>query len=334
MRILCLDHRPSKSWVPKISPWVPPKGIRWTMGLYISLVHLLGIVGLTKLFEAQWKTCVWAFLLWFASCLGITAGAHRLWSHRSYKAGLPLRTFLMLCQSLANQGSILHWARDHRTHHKHSETPADPHNARRGFIFAHIGWLFLKKDRRVIKAGNLMNLQDLYDDPVVMLQKKMDPWLQLFMCFIMPGWVAYLGWGENFWIGIFVAGAFRYVVALHCTWLVNSAAHMWGSRPYDPQSNPAENSLVAIGSIGEGWHNWHHAFPFDYAASELNIIDQWNPTKAFIDICVSLGLAYDTKRALNLWKLRKKVFEERGTTTHVYGPKLFKQRKFSPPTEA
>ena len=58
------------------------------------------------------------------------------------------------------------------------------------------------------------------------------------------------------------------LLCLLVQWLVNSAAHLWGERPYDPKSNPAENPLVAIASIGEGWHNWHHKYPFDYAASE------------------------------------------------------------------
>ena len=64
---------------------------------------------------------------------------------------------------------------------------------------------------------------------------------------------------------------------------VNSAAHLWGERPYDPKSNPAENPWVAILSVGEGWHNWHHKYPFDYAASEFGVASQFNPTKLFID---------------------------------------------------
>eukprot|EP00466_Bigelowiella_natans_P008709 jgi/Bigna1/50875/estExt_Genewise1.C_980064 len=275
------------------------------MGIYITLVHIWGAVGLVYMFSAQWQTLVWAFVLWPISGLGITAGAHRLWSHRSFKAGLPLRVFLMLCQSCANQGSILHWSRDHRVHHKHSETPADPHNALRGFFFAHMGWLYVKKDKRIAEAGKKINFQDLYNDPVVMIQKRLDPWFALFMCFLMPGIVANKCWGESFWTGMWVAGALRYVVVLHFTWLVNSAAHLWGTRPYDPKSNPAENRWVSIAAIGEGWHNWHHAFPFDYAASELGISKQWNPTKLFLDVCMSLGLAWDPKRATGLWKLRQ-----------------------------
>ncbi|CAN0547966.1 unnamed protein product, partial [Laminaria digitata] len=79
------------------------------------------------------------------SGVGITGGVHRLWAHRSYDAHWSVRVFMMLINSMANQGSIYHWSRDHRVHHKHSETDADPHNAKRGFFFAHMGWLYVKK---------------------------------------------------------------------------------------------------------------------------------------------------------------------------------------------
>merc|ERR1719375_3064925 len=103
-----------------------------------------------------------------------------------------------------------------------------------------------------------------------------------------------------------VPGALRYVWVLHCTWLVNSAAHLWGERPYDPKSNPAENPLVAIASIGEGWHNWHHKYPFDYAASEYGITAQFNPTKLVIDVCAFFGLVTDRKRATAMWAREQK----------------------------
>lgn len=102
--------------------------------------------------------CFFALFMFFITTLGIGAGAHRLWSHRSYKAREPLRLFLMMANSVANQGSILHWCRDHRVHHRHSETTADPHDATRGMFFAHMGWLFLEKHPKVIEAGKDVGL--------------------------------------------------------------------------------------------------------------------------------------------------------------------------------
>lgn len=210
----------------------------------------------------------------------------------------------MLLNSMANQGSIYHWSRDHRVHHKHSETDADPHNATRGFFYAHMGWLFVKKTPATIAAGKKLTFEDLANDGVVVFQKALDPWFALFMCFVFPGLVSTL-WGENFWTGYWIAGALRYVVVLHATWLVNSGAHFFGSHPYDESLWPAENPLVSLVAVGEGWHNWHHKYPYDYAASEFGIHKQYNPTKFFIDVCYALGLAYDCKRATGSWSRLK-----------------------------
>jgi stearoyl-CoA desaturase (delta-9 desaturase) len=78
-------------------------------------------------------------------------------------------------------------------------------------------------------------------------------------------------WGDNFWNGYWVAGGLRYIIVLHFTWCVNSAAHLYGDHPYDPASWPAENPLVSLGALGEGWHNWHHKYPFDYAGNTCSI---------------------------------------------------------------
>jgi stearoyl-CoA desaturase (delta-9 desaturase) len=209
----------------------------------------------------------------------------------------------MLANSIANQGSIFHWSRDHRVHHKYSETDADPHNATRGFFFAHMGWLLVKKHPDVIKAGRELDFTDLLEDPVVMFQKKLDPWFTLYMCFVFPAQIASRFWGEDFWNGFFVAGALRYVAVLHFTWMVNSAAHLYGDHPYDVLSYPAENPFVSLVAVGEGWHNWHHKFPFDYAASEFGVSSQFNPSKLFIDAMAAIGLVWNRKRGTAAWAM-------------------------------
>jgi len=287
--------------------------LNWPMMIYIGLAHVAAVVGLFTLPSCKPQTLLWAFLLWPISGFGITGGVHRLWAHRSYKACFPLRVVLMLINSIANQGSIWHWARDHRVHHKHSETDADPHNATRGFFFAHMGWLFVKKHKDVIEAGKKLDYTDLAEDWTVIFQKALDPWFALFMCYGFPSFVAML-WGENFWNAYWVAGALRYVVVLHFTWCVNSVAHFYGDHPYDNASWPAENPFVSIGAIGEGWHNWHHKYPFDYAASEFGITKQFNPTKLTIDIFCLLGLASDRKRATGAWHRLRAHQEEK-----IYG---------------
>jgi len=277
--------------------------INYPMGIYITLIHLLGAVGLFKVSECSKETLIWAFCLWPISGFGITVGVHRLWSHRSYEAAFPARLFLMLCNSIANQGSIYHWARDHRVHHKFSETDADPHNAMRGFFFAHMGWLYVKKHPEVVRVGKTLDFSDLLEDPVVMFQKKLDPWFAFYMCFVFPAHVAGKFWGESFWPAFFVAGALRYITVMHFTWLVNSAAHLMGDHPYDLLSYPAENPVVALLSVGEGWHNWHHKYPFDYAASEFGVSSQFNPSKLFIDLMAACGLVWGRKRGTAAWAM-------------------------------
>lgn len=276
----------------------------WHMIVYIGLCHVMAVIGaVVYMKECMAETLLWAWFLWPLSGIGIICGVHRLWAHRSWEASLPLRIALMLQQSISNEGTIFHWSRDHRVHHKYSETTGDPHDATRGFFFAHMGWLFVKKHPDVVKNGREIDLSDLLEDPVVRFQKRLDPYINLYMCFVFPAQVAHYGWGENYWNAMFVAGFLRYVIVLHNTWLVNSAAHLYGDHPYDTASYPAENPVVAFLSGGEGWHSWHHKYPYDYAASEFGFMIQYNAGKAFIDLMCMLGLASNRKRATAAWAM-------------------------------
>lgn len=264
---------------------------------------------------ARWSVLAIQWLLfWHLSGLGITAGAHRLWAHKSYKATLPLRVFLMLCNSMAFEGSIFEWSRDHRVHHKGSDTTADPHNSGRGFFFAHMGWVMVRKHENVRTAGQKLNFDDLLADPVVRFQKRHYIATVLPMCYGLPTLVGY--WMGDAWTGFLIGGVFRHVWILHVTWCVNSLAHFYGYRPYDRNIRAVENLIVSIGAIGEGYHNYHHKYPADYATSEWGITSgQWNPTKLFIDMCAAVGLASDLKRsrtaAATRERLAIKVHEER-----------------------
>ena len=163
----------------------------------------------------------------------------------------------------------------------------------------------MKKHPKVIQAGRKLDLSDVLSDPVVGFQKSVDPFFSLFMCFGFPSLVSSCLWGEGLLCSFFVGGCLRYSIVLHSSWLVNSAAHIYGSRPYDKTINPADNLYVSALSGGEGWHNWHHKFPYDYAGSEFGAHQKYNPTKVFIDVCAWLGLVSDRKRALGAWKLVK-----------------------------
>ncbi|XP_023228732.1 stearoyl-CoA desaturase 5-like [Centruroides sculpturatus] len=197
------------------------------------------------------------------------------------------------CYQRSLQNDIYEWVRDHRVHHKFSETDADPHNAKRGFFFSHIGWLLVRKHPDVIEKGKTIDLNDVWADPIVRFQRRHYTRLVVMLCFVIPTLLPVWCWGETYWNSYFVATLLRYCVSLNATWLVNSAAHMWGNRPYDKSINPRQNKIVTLWALGEGFHNYHHTFPWDYSTSELG--SKINFTTVFIDCMNWLGLAYDLR---------------------------------------
>ena len=266
----------------------------WKNVFLISFIHLLGFTGMFLAPFTQWATWIFFCVYYLISGLGVTAGAHRLWAHKAYKARMPVRILLMLFNCISFQNCILEWCRDHRVHHKFSETDADPHDARRGFFFAHMGWLMMRKHPDVLIKGRVVDMSDLKNDSVVMFQHKYYYPLALMCSVVIPTAIPWYFWNEDMLTSFLLCGTFRYICTLHVTWLVNSAAHLFGKRPYDKTINPAENWFVSLSAIGEGFHNYHHTFPYDYAASE------WGPTMnittCFIDFCSALGLVYDRKQ--------------------------------------
>lgn len=136
------------------------------------------------------------------------------------------------------------------------------------------------------------------------------------ICFIMPTVVPTL-WGESLWNAYFVCAVFRYVAVLNGTWLVNSAAHLWGSKPYDRHINPVEIKAVSVAAIGEGFHNYHHTFPWDYKAAELGNYS-FNITKLFIDTMAAIGWAYDLK-TVSTDVVEKRVKRTGDGSHHVWG---------------
>lgn len=266
----------------------------WRNIFLISFIHFLGFSGMFRAPFTSWETWIFFCVYYLISGLGVTAGAHRLWAHKTYKARMPVRILLMLFNCISFQNHIYEWSRDHRLHHKYSETDADPHDARRGFFFAHMGWLMMRKRPEVLLKGRFIDMSDLKNDGVVMFQRKYYYILALICSVIIPTFVPWYFWSEDTLTSFLLCGTFRYICTLHVTWMVNSAAHLFGKRPYDKTIGPRENWFVSLSAIGEGYHNYHHTFPFDYAASE------WGPTlnvtTCFIDFCSALGLVYGRKQ--------------------------------------
>jgi len=248
--------------------------------------------------------------------LGITAGAHRLWSHRAYKATWHLRLILMLLHTLAFQTSVHEWVRNHRVHHKNSDTDADPHNVHRGFFFTHYGWMLVRKHPAVKEKGKRIDWSDLDADPVLGFQKRYYLILMPILCFLIPSAVPVYLWGETWTNAYHIAAVLRQVVTLHMTLITNSITHWpdtWRKRPYDKNICPSENFMVSLLTLGEGWHNFHHVFPWDYKTAEIGG-NRINPTTHFIDFCARIGWAYDLK-TVPMSVVKKRV-ERTGDGTH------------------
>ncbi|CAI4227125.1 unnamed protein product [Auanema sp. JU1783] len=268
--------------------------IVWRNVALFAALHFGAGIGIYQMFTvAKWQTLAFMFFLHIFGGLGITAGAHRLWSHRSYKASFPVRVLLMLMNCSALQNDIIEWARDHRCHHKWTDTHADPHNTTRGFFFAHMGWLLVRKHPQIKEQGAKLDLSDLFADPVLRFQRKYYMALILIFCFLLPTVIPVKFWGESVLVAFYTAGLARYCLLLHATWFINSAAHAFGYKPYDSKISPVESLWTTVTAIGEGGHNYHHTFPQDYRTSEYSLKYNW--TKIFIDSCAYFGLVSDLK---------------------------------------
>uniref|UniRef100_A0A1A9WN17 Fatty acid desaturase domain-containing protein n=1 Tax=Glossina brevipalpis TaxID=37001 RepID=A0A1A9WN17_9MUSC len=289
--------------------------LKWDKIILIFSFYILSIYCLITYpySKIRLPTALWAFFIGILGGFGVTGGAHRLWTHRSYKANLPLRIILMLCYSAAGQNSLYDWVRDHRVHHKYSETDADPHNSKRGFFFSHVGWLMMYKHPEVLRRGRKIDMKDVLDDPVVRFHEKYFVLLKTLFCFLLPTIVPVYGWGEELKYAVISQCIFRYISSLNFTWSVNSAAHMWGNRPYDKRINPTENVYVSVIALGEGWHNYHHVFPWDYKAAELGKYSM-NYTTMILDGFSKIGWCWDMKQPTK--ELIQRTYEKYGDGSH------------------
>ncbi|GGE90267.1 acyl-CoA desaturase [Kangiella profundi] len=219
-------------------------------------------------------------------------GYHRLWSHRAYEAHPVLRVILAIGGCLALQNSALHWSSDHRIHHKHVDhDEKDPYSASLGFWHSHIGWLLMRRDNGRYNE-QYDRCKDLQRDPIVMFQHKFYWPLSIGLNILVPA-VLGLAYGM-FWEMMLVAGVLRLVWSHHLTFFINSLAHMWGSRPYTEENSARDNLVLAVLTGGEGYHNYHHKFQYDYR----NGIRWWHfdPSKWWIKSLSWIGITSNLKK--------------------------------------
>jgi len=209
---------------------------------------------IAALFFFSWKALGLAILLWWvAGSLGIGLGYHRLLTHRGYKCPKWVEYFLTTCGTLALEGGPMFWVATHRVHHQNSDKTGDPHSPRDGGFWAHVGWIITGRAMHNDSVALLPYVPDLRKDKFHVWISKWH-WVPITTLGLLIFAVA--GWQFVLW-GIFL----RTVVGLHCTWLVNSATHMWGRRRFVTTDTSRNSFWVAILTFGEGWHNNHHAHP-------------------------------------------------------------------------
>ena len=229
--------------------------------------------------------------LYFACGLSITVGYHRLFSHRSHNAKWPLVLFYSIFGAGSFQNSIIEWCSDHRRHHKMTDTEDDPYSASKGFWYSHIGWILLENENF---TNDFSNVKDLQRSKIVMWQHRNVFLIGALSGLILPAVIGFAIGGLSGAVGCFVwAGLARVVFVHHGTFLINSAAHIWGTQPYSEENSSRDSFWLAFLTFGEGYHNFHHTFQADYRNGH-----KWyhmDPSKWWIQSFKYLGLKSDLK---------------------------------------
>ncbi|MGR5064712.1 acyl-CoA desaturase [Photobacterium sp. DNB22_13_2] len=263
----------------------PP--VLWLNVTIFALTFLVAVIA-TPLYAyfvgfdgVQWLM----LLIAFSFCgMSITAGYHRLWSHKTYEANAVVRFIFAIGGAFALQNSILHWSSDHRIHHRYvDKNDKDPYSAKMGFFYSHIGWML--REYQASRYSDYTNCRDLQKDKIVMWQHKYYAPLAILTNFGIPLLFGLIH--GDVWGALLLVGVVRLVLSHHTTFFINSLAHIWGSQPYTEKNTARDNGLLAFLTFGEGYHNFHHIFENDYR----NGIRWWqfDPTKWLIKSLSWLG---------------------------------------------
>ncbi len=225
--------------------------ISWVTTTAFTIFHILTVVAL---FYTTWQVVVLALVLhWVCISWGIGMGYHRLHTHRSYTVPKAIDYLFAVCGSMTLQGGPIFWAATHRIHHQRSDKPGDPHTPNDGKWWSHILWTIFGEEMHSNTEVMGKYAPDLMKDR---FYRVLNSWHWVPLVVLGLVLLAIGGWPWALW-GIFL----RVTVGLHCTWLVNSATHLWGKRRFQTTDDSRNNWWVALLTFGEGWHNNHHAYP-------------------------------------------------------------------------
>ncbi|MGP8240210.1 MAG: acyl-CoA desaturase [Solirubrobacteraceae bacterium] len=251
----------------------------------------------------RWPDLVVLAVTYTLTGVGITVGFHRMLTHRSFKTSAPLRALFAALGSAAIEGPVIEWVSNHRKHHQYSDQPGDPHSphvdhgsgwsgALRGLFHAHVGWIFA--------GGALANQEryakDLIADPVVkFIDRTFVLWVLAGLAF--PFALGYALTGGSIvggLTGLLWGGAVRIVFLHHATFSINSLCHFFGRRGFQTHDESRNNVWLALPTLGEAWHNNHHAFP----TSARHGLRWWqlDPSGWLIWALERMGLVWDVVR--------------------------------------
>ena len=245
------------------------------------LVHLTCIGAIWS--GVTWQAVAIAIALYWLRIFAIGAGYHRYFAHRAYATSRAAQFVLAALAQSTAQRSVLWWAAKHRHHHLHSDTEYDVHSPRhKGFLYSHVGWIFAAKH----DTTDLVKIADFARYPELMWLHRYElvPAVVLaVLCFVIGGWP-----------GLFVGFFWSTVLVYHATFSINSLAHVWGRKRYVTGDDSRNNWVLATFTMGEGWHNNHHA----YQSSVRQGFKWWelDPTYYVLTALSWIGVVWDLKK--------------------------------------
>lgn len=276
-----------------LSATAPPErlghrsGYQWFGALPFLAAHALPLLALGT--GVRWHDWLLCALLYAVRMFGVTAGYHRYFAHHSFRTSRAFQLLLALLAMSSSQKGVLWWAAHHRAHHAHSDRDGDPHDSRRGFWYSHLGWIFDHTE-----ATDFARVRKLARYPELRWLNRY--WLLPPLALGLLVW-AFAGW-SGLWIGFFLST----VLLWHGTFTINSLSHLLGRQRYATGDESRNHWLLALITLGEGWHNNHH----HYMRSTRQGFYWWE-----------LDLTYGLLRALAAVGL---VWDLHQPPPHVYDP--------------
>ncbi len=255
--------------------------------------------------------------MYLVTVLGVTMGYHRLFTHRAFKCAPVLRWILGAMGSMAAQGPVFFWVGSHRRHHQHSDDEGDPHSPHaggrsgalavlRGWWHAHIGWMLVPAPQNYFRL-----VADLMRDPAAAgVNRTYLAWVACGLA--LPAAIGGIVAGNlaGAFSGLLWGGLVRMFLVHHVTWSINSVCHLFGHAPYATTDESRNNAICAVLTLGEGWHNNHHAFP----SSARHGLRWWQVDAIYGLVCLlqRIGWVWDVRlpHAAELHSLRSRAQHE------------------------